>query len=131
MSCFVTTDGDLDVSTGNLQVTQSVALCAAQKLNGRFQLFLGEWFADTREGIPYVPVVFKKNPDLRLIGQMYRTIVLETPGVASIKSMDVNLISRTRELDVDFVAIASDGSEIQGGPGNPFIVTVDKANGGT
>ena len=122
-------NNDLDLSSQNLVVTQSVAQYTAQKLNARFQFFVGEWFADTREGVPYYQNVYKKNPDLGAIGQMFRSIILDTPGVLQVLSQTMDFYSSSRELDANFVVQANDGSTLEGGPGAPFIVTVDKNAG--
>jgi hypothetical protein len=126
VSAFLqTTASDFDLSSGNLQVVSSVALITAQKLTNRFQFFLGEWFVDTRQGVPYFQQVFLKNPNLSAIGQMFRRILLQTPGVASVVSADLSLISQTRTLTATFTVMCTDGSELQGGLGVPFIVVID------
>jgi hypothetical protein len=126
MSCFLqTTSSDLDLSSGNLQIVSSLGLIVAQKLTNRFQFFLGEWFVDTRQGVPYFQQVFVKNPNLAAIGQMFRQVIMQTPGVAAVITANLDFISQTRSLTATFVVQCDDGSTLEGGLGIPFIVTLD------
>ena len=126
MSCFLQTpapDNDLDLSSGNLVVISRLADVTAQKLTNKFQFFLGEWFIDVRLGIPYYQSVLVKNPNLSSIGQLFRRVILNTPGVDSITSASLNFISNQRKLNAQFTVKTLDGFILQGGPGSPFIVT--------
>lgn len=126
MACFLQTSApanDLDLSSGNLVVVDSLAQETAQKLSNKFQLFLGEWFIDTRIGVPWFQQILIKNPDLSAVGQLFRKIILNTPGVASILQADLTMLTSQRKLIASFKVLVTDGSIIEGGPGVPFIVT--------
>jgi hypothetical protein len=86
------------------------------------QLFLGEWFADTRIGCPYFQRVYVKNPDLASIGQLFRQIVLSCPGVANVLACDLSLMTNTRELSVGLTVETDTGAVLTGGLGVPFLV---------
>ena len=63
MSAFAQTPtGDLDISTGNLRVEQSISQCTAWKLSNLFGMFKGEWFLDQRQGVPYFQYVLSATP---------------------------------------------------------------------
>lgn len=105
------TDGDLDFSTGNLQIVTGTAEIA-QKVSVRLKFFLGEWFLDQRLGIPYFQQVFIKNPQFSVLNNLFRGVVVNTPGIAEVQSFSLALNSATRTLTVTFLARASTGENI-------------------
>lgn len=126
MSCFLQTSApgnDLDLSSGNLVVISRLADVTAQKLTNKFQLFLGEWFIDLRIGVPYYQSIFVKNPNLSNIAQIFRRVILNTPGVNAITSASLDFISNQRKLNASFTVSTIDGFILEGGVGSPFIVT--------
>lgn len=119
-----TSQGDLDISSGNLVIVLDTDTCIAQKLTNQLRLILGEWFQDTRIGIPYFQYIMIKNPDLRVIGQIFRSAFLQTPGVKDVLSADLNFITTTRTLSASFKIQTDSGAILLGGIGAPFIITV-------
>ena len=123
MSTFAqTTDNDLTLEKGALVLITGVAECAAVELRNRFLFAKGEWFLDTRVGVPYFAHVFKKNPNLGLIRRLFEDIILNTPGVAEIREFELDWDTAKRVLSFSFEAVADDGKTITGGSGQPFIV---------
>jgi hypothetical protein len=122
-AAFVMVGNDLDLSSGNLVITENLAVIIAQTLTVRFQLFLGEWFMDSRVGVPFFQVVFVKNPNMVVINQLFRNVILKTPGVASIIDQSMTFISETRTPYAFYKVQTKTGAIIQGGPGQPFIVS--------
>jgi len=78
------TFGELDLSSGDLQFVTG-ADAVAQHLRIRLRFFLGEWFLDTRVGIPYFSVFFIKQPNLAAIEAIYRRAIQTVPGVDSLE----------------------------------------------
>ena len=108
----LTTAGDLDLSTGNLQLLDGNEEIA-QKLKYRLQFFFGEWFLDQRLGIPYYEDIFIKNPDLVVVQGIFREVIIETPGVVGIVGeLVLDLVAATRLLTVAFSATLSSGGVI-------------------
>lgn len=106
---LLTLAGDLDFSSGGLQIVEG-ADEIAQKLFTRLQFFLGEWFLDRRQGIPYYEKILIKNPDLVIIQSIFREAILETPGVTSLLDViQTDLESATRKLSVRFAAQLDSG----------------------
>jgi hypothetical protein len=93
----------------------------AQRIRVRFEWFLGEWFLDTRQGVPYYRDILIKNPDPILITFIFRRVLLSTPGVKSVSSFRAVLDKVTRTLTVDFEATADDGN-ILTAVAEPFII---------
>jgi hypothetical protein len=123
MSAFAqTVTGDLDISTGNLRIERDLAQTTAWKLTNLFSFFKGEWFMDTRQGVPYFQYVFITNPNLPVIGTIFNRVARSAPGVATVRAMNLAFTPRTRFLNASFEAVTNSGAVIVGGPGIPFIV---------
>jgi hypothetical protein len=115
----------LDPTTGDLAIPARIirgAEAIAQRLRVRFRFFLGEWFLDRRLGVPYFRDVLKKNPDEILIASILRTVLLSTPGIARVDTLEARLDRPTRTLSVNFVALLEDGSTILRAVDEPFIL---------
>jgi hypothetical protein len=124
MSAFAqTTTGDLDISSGNLAINSSVSQTTAWKLTNLFGLYLGEWFQDTRIGLPIVQYVLVNNPQLPTIQAIFSKVILSAPGVQSILQMDLSFLAATRQLIASFVLQTNEGAQITGGLGDPFIIS--------
>jgi hypothetical protein len=123
VSCFkVDATGDLDITSGNLVPITDVPTETAQKLGSLFKFFLGEWFADTRLGIPYFQYVFIRNPDLGIVRQILLEVINKAPGVTAVVSGDVQYISNQRSATATF-QVKAGGALLTGGPGVPFVIT--------
>jgi hypothetical protein len=92
------------------------------KLYNRLQFFLGEWFLDQRQGIPYFQEILVKNPDRAVIVRLLRRVILSVPVIASVPVVELEYDPKTRKASFYFEALAADGRKISGGIGAPFIV---------
>ena len=113
--------GDLALVDGQFVLVDG-AEGIAQHIRGRLELFRGEWFLDTREGMPYFEEVFVKNPDLDVIRSIFRKAILETPGVASVIDANVTMDSAKRTARVTFAALLDTNEIITSESFGPFIV---------
>lgn len=124
MSTFLQTpSGDLDISTGQLQIVTDVPTVTAQKLSNLFGLFKGEWFRDRRIGVPYLQYVLVSRPNLTLIGALFKRVCMAAPGVATVTDMALTFVANQRALNVQIAAKTNDGAILTGGPGQPFIIS--------
>jgi hypothetical protein len=111
------TFGELDLSQDELYFVTG-ADAVAQHLKIRLRFIEGEWFLDTRIGIPYISQIWVKNPNLAAIQAVFRRAIVSTPGVESLERMDAAFDSAARELRLDFSArlegesVARDFSEV-------------------
>lgn len=96
-----------------------------RKLSARFQFFLGEWFLDRRQGIPYFRDVFVKNPDLDLIHQTFRRVILTTPGVLVINTFELTYNDSARRLSFSFHATVEGGDVVVRPEDKDFILSLD------
>jgi hypothetical protein len=83
----------------------------AQHLRIRLRFYLGEWFLDTRVGIPFYTQIFVKNPNLAAINTVFRRAIVSTPGVEILERLDLALDSATRQLTLEFTA-KLDGEDV-------------------
>jgi hypothetical protein len=117
----LTNTGDLAFTAGRLTLLRG-ADETAQRLRQKFLLVKGEWFLDTRIGVPYFALMGVKNPNLESIRRTFRSIILSEEAISEIESLTVDLNRATRELTFAFRAIHNSGVAIVGGSGVPFVV---------
>jgi hypothetical protein len=115
-------DHDLDLQLGQAYLIDATD-ALAQRLRIRFRFFLGEWFLNQNEGIPYFRDVFVKNPSRALLTSLFRDVVLNTPGIASVQSFELEMDASARSLSVRFDALTSTGELFSADFGD-FIVEV-------
>lgn len=118
----------LDPATGDLAIPVRLlrgADALAQRLRSRYKFFLGEWFLDTRQGIPYFRDILVKNPDPSLIQSIFRKATLTTPGVLAIRRFGTALEEqgRVRRLNIDPLEIVVTGNKIFRAQPDEFIIT--------
>jgi hypothetical protein len=118
--------GDLALVGGTFVFLQPGPEYTRQKLAARLKFFLGEWFLDRRLGVPYFKHVFVRNPDLDVIRQMFRKVILGTAGVLGIVDDAITLTYDrvSRSLSVSFAALV-EGGVVTVNPGDPdFIISL-------
>jgi hypothetical protein len=113
---LLTAAGDYEVIEGRDAIAQHVRI--------RLQHFLGEWFLDEREGVPYFERILVANPDLVAIREAYRRTIAETPGIASVRDIGLDFDRQTRTLRVTGSAVTTDGATITAEEfAVPFVAT--------
>lgn len=100
----------LDPVTGDLLVTVIDGIktltkvtgigATAQRLAIRMRLFLGDWYLNLLQGIPYHQTVLRKGCSPALRREVFRRPMATLPGVAEVTSLSVELDGATRRLDV-------------------------------
>ena len=73
-----------------------------QNLKQRLRVFLGEWFLDQREGLPYFEHILVKAPDPVVLDTVFKRVIIGTAGVLELLSFDLNLDTTNRKLTVSF-----------------------------
>lgn len=100
--------GDLLLESGRLRLATGLD-AIAQDVTMRLRFFLGEWFLDTRIGVPYFQDILVKNPNIPRATQLLRQVVQETPGVTSVDRFDFTLDAQARKASVAFSASTTTG----------------------
>ena len=101
-------NGDLDLSTGDLVILTGLD-ATPQRLARKLKFFEGEWFLDTRTGIPYFRSILVKNPQTNVILSIYRQAITTDEAVTSLNDLNLEYEGLTRKLSVTFVAETVDG----------------------
>lgn len=106
--------GDLLMQDNRILVPcNTFGKAVATRLRNRFLLTLGTWFLDTSKGFPWGAILGTK-PDIPAARALFRRWILDCPGIARLDTLNVTYEGSTRDLLVDFIAFAVDGSRIEG-----------------
>lgn len=92
---------DLVIKNNDLILIDNAERVAQQVLI-TLRFWLGEWFLDTREGVPYLEYILVKNPNMSHIKQILTEKINSVDGVNNIVSLDFDFRRITRELYVNF-----------------------------
>jgi hypothetical protein len=95
--------GDLDFSTGDLVLLDGAEF-ARQQVQIRLQFFLGEWFLDLNEGLPYFQQVLIKNPDASILDDIFRQAILGAQSILSLNRLNFDFDGPSRVLSISFEA---------------------------
>lgn len=109
---FALRNRDLDISDGDLSICQSDVDAIAQALSIRLKTLAGEWFLDTRIGMPYLTEILGKKINERLLKKIVTEEVKSLLGVIDIRNFVMNAGPTSRSLSISFSAILSNQSVI-------------------
>jgi len=98
-----TATGDLAIENGDLVLLDGPE-AIAQHLRIRLRFFKGDWFLDTRIGIPYFEQILIKAPNENVVRAIFRKVILETPGVEGLRSLSFTYDGAARRLTTEFDA---------------------------
>lgn len=109
MSSFVLDiNGDLDITNGKLSFTTGLE-AIRQHLAIKLQIAKGEWFLNQEVGVPYFEKIFQKPANFEVVSSVFKTEILETPGVTELLSFEMDFDANTRELSISFKALTEEG----------------------
>ena len=114
-----------DVHFSSLQIVRGDD-AIAQKVRQRLRMFLGEWFLDTRLGVPYFRevggiVLGVKGPNIPAISAVFRKVILSVQQITKVLTLSFTLDPQSRSGSLNFVALLDDGRTITA-IAEPFIV---------
>jgi hypothetical protein len=112
MDLKLTADHDIEIdeATGDLVLVDGVD-AIAQDCDVRLKFFLGEWYLDTRLGVPYYQQILGQKPRLTAVKGIFRKAILSTPGIRSfLEPLEITFDGPTRTLGVSFRADTVEGS---------------------
>lgn len=96
------TNGDVTFVKGREAIGQHVLMV--------LRTFLGESVYDTSAGVPYIQVIFQRGVAVATIEQVLSQVILNVPGVISIESFTINLLSPgSRTLTASAIITTEDG----------------------
>lgn len=98
----------MDMATGDLVLRDGDILLidnaerVAQQILITLRFWLGEWFLDTKDGIPYLEYVLVKSPNLLHIRQIFTEAMEKVDGVKRVEEMNLVFDTKNRSLHVDY-----------------------------
>lgn len=95
--------GDLVLRDGDVLLIDN-AERVAQQILITLRFWLGEWFLDTKDGIPYLEYVLVKSPNLLHIRQIFTEAMEKVDGVKRVEEMNLAFDVKNRSLRVDYEA---------------------------
>lgn len=120
--------GDVDIIS--VDGKQQIVILRAERyvrqtLATKLKSFLGEWFLNLREGVPYYRDVLVHNPDIQLIRTLFRRVILSVQEVSAVSKLEIDYDPLRRRVAVEFDAeLVTGGVLLVRQPDSAFIVTL-------
>ena len=95
------TTGDLALRDGDVLLIDN-AERVAQQILITLRFWLGVWFLDVQDGIPYLDYVLVKSPNLLHIRQIFTEAIEKIEGVQRVEEMKFAFDVKNRSLRVDY-----------------------------
>lgn len=115
--------GDIAIENDRFVILTSKAY-VRQKIATRMKFFLGEWFNNRLEGVPYYRDVLGKGTDLDLAKSVFRNVITSVQEVASVPLLTLAPRKAKRELAVEFDAVLVEGGVLSVRQPDPaFIIS--------
>jgi hypothetical protein len=120
-------DGDVDIS---FKFTTTLVEFVAIRLSENMSFFLGEWFLDQRQGMPYWRYILGQRYDAGIADRVFRKGAELTAGVARVSALQTRFDRKTRALSVPVLKVVlTDGSTItQDQLRSPFILDLQNVS---
>ena len=103
---------DISIDSGNMRLIDDKERIA-QQLRITLWEWLGEWFLDARDGVPYREYILIKNPNMKHIRQVLSEHIMKVEGVNRIDELNLNYDPKNRTLIVDFSIDTDDGQIVR------------------
>lgn len=98
-----TSSGDLMIINNDLLIIDNAERVAQQILIS-LRFWLGEWFLNTSDGVPYLDYILVKNPNMAHIRQVLTEAIDKVEGVERVASMNLDFDRINRRLLVEYDA---------------------------
>lgn len=103
-------NNDIFFEKGGIRLVEDGAE-VVQHVRTRLLFYMGEWFLDKLAGVPYFQSIFVKPADLGNIESIFKTKILETPGVLQLNEFTMTYQGQSqRKLTVEFSAETTFGT---------------------
>lgn len=76
----------------------------AQQIQITLRFWLGEWFLNTTDGVPYLEYILVKQPNMAHIRQILTEQIQSVGGVKAVTDMELTFDQRKRSLLVEYTA---------------------------
>ncbi|OQY32020.1 MAG: hypothetical protein B6241_12400 [Spirochaetaceae bacterium 4572_59] len=104
--------GDVVIKDFDLAFTKTESEYVSQKLGFKLTLVKGEWFLDLSKGISYFKDIYKKNPDLKIVGDLFKKEIISISEIRKIPTFQLSLTVK-RELLLNFSVSLQNGETLK------------------
>ena len=94
-------NNDIAVENNDIVIITS-AEEVRQRLLQNLRSFRGDWFLNLDAGVTYFENVFRKDYSIEVINTLLKDVILNTPGVMELLSLETNIDDTIRQLSVAF-----------------------------
>ena len=94
---------DIVLQNGDILMIDNAERCA-QQIQITLRFWLGEWFLNTTEGVPYLEYILVKQPNVAHIRQIITEQIQSVEGVKAVTDMELTFDQRERSLLVEYAA---------------------------
>jgi hypothetical protein len=109
---YLDDSGQLELIGTDVSDTDDYALSVAQSVTSRLLFIKGEWYQDQRLGTPWRERIWKKGVTETTVRQMVQQVILATPGVRALESIDVDIDVATRSVTISDLQIVAETGQI-------------------
>jgi len=108
MDLKLDSNGDLAIENDDFVLVDGID-AIAQDMDIRLKFFKGDWFLDTRLGIPYYEKILGQKSRLTAVKAIFRKAMETVEGVTEIVNLLVNYTGKTRRFSVSSKVRTEDG----------------------
>lgn len=101
---LVLEDFDFNLVDDTKQIAQNLAI--------RLRFFLGEWYLDITQGLPYYEIFFVKAPNEIQVESALKAEIVNTRGIVELTGFTSTFDARKRLFSVRFSARSISGEEL-------------------
>lgn len=99
--------GDLLIENGLLKITPTIQEATKQRLLIKMRTYLGEWYLDLSQGVPYFQTILRKGTPKDVVDTIFRTIIIEDENIRRIDKFSSRIQDNIYFLD--FTAVVETG----------------------
>lgn len=111
MALALNSENDIFVDNGTIKRVIGGGQ-VVQDVRSRLLSYLGEWFLKTTYGVPYLEQIFVKPANLPLTESIMKSIIIQTTGVGTLGTFEMDFDNTTRIITVSFSATTTDGDAV-------------------
>lgn len=114
--------GDLEFDSNGSWLAVDGDRATVQELYTALRTVRGEWFLDTRIGVPWFAVLARKGSAEADLRSVVRQTVLLNPAIVDVPSVSVRVDRATRAATVDFQARTVSGTVLSSTDFPPLVI---------
>ena len=102
-------EGDILITDGKFTLLNTIQEAVRQRILITLRTFLGEYFLDISQGIPYRQQIFNKGITTKETDAIFLAKILSDPDVIKVESFSSTYLASNRSYDLRFEVLTTDG----------------------